>query len=99
MMSKHGKHHHDQEGECEGKCKDGECDCAERNHGGGECSCGSCQCGHDCSCGGNWDCGCGGHFQRRFQTKAEQIAELEAYLSELRLEVQAVEEMLADLRK
>jgi hypothetical protein len=98
-MSKHGKHHHDQEGECEGKCKEGECECAEEHGGGGECGCGSCQCGHECNCGGNCDCGCGGHFQRRFRTKAEQIAELEAYLGELKLEVQAVEEILADLRK
>jgi hypothetical protein len=29
----------------------------------------------------------------------EKIAELEAYLAELKLEVQAVEEHLADLRK
>ena len=58
----------------------------------------SCECGGDCQCG--CEC-CGGrhHFQRRFQTKAEQIEELEAYLAELKLEVQAVEEHLADLRK
>lgn len=96
-MSKHGKHHHDQEGECEGKCKEGECDCGESCQCGGECSCGEkSDCG-GCHCG--QDCGCGGHFQRRFRTKAEQIAELEAYLGELKLEVQAVEEMLADLKK
>jgi hypothetical protein len=58
----------------------------------------------DCECGGGCDCGCeccggGHHFQRRFQTKAEQIEELESYLAELKLEVQAVEEHLADLRK
>jgi hypothetical protein len=39
------------------------------------------------------------HFDRRYQTKAEKIAELESYLAELKLEVQAVEEHLADLRK
>ncbi len=50
--------------------------------------------GCTCECGGHGD-----HFERRFQTKAEQIAELEAYLSDLKLEVQAVEEHLADLRK
>ena len=57
----------------------------------------ACNCGDGCGC----DCECGGghHFQRRFQTKAEQIAELETYLAELKLEVQAVEEHLADLRK
>ncbi|MGI5860617.1 MAG: hypothetical protein ACOX6T_01010 [Myxococcales bacterium] len=38
-------------------------------------------------------------FNRRFQTKAEQIAELEAYLEELQAEVQAVEERLEDLKK
>jgi len=41
----------------------------------------------------------GNHFQRRYQTKAEQVEELEAYLAELKLEVQAVEEHIADLRK
>jgi hypothetical protein len=56
------------------------------------CSGGSCRCDEECTCKG-------GHFQRRFKTKAEQIAELESYLSELKKEVQAVEEMLADLRK
>jgi hypothetical protein len=61
-----------------------------------------CDCKKDeCDCGeGGCDCGCGDDgFQRRYLTKAEQIAELEAYLAELRLEVQAVEERLADLRK
>ena len=51
-----------------------------------------------CECGGG--CGGGGsHFQRRFQTKEEQIAELENYLKDLKLEVQAIEERLTDLRK
>jgi len=60
-----------------------------------DCGCGSeCECGGECSCHEN-----SGHFERRYQTKAEQIAELEAYLSELKTEVQAVEEHLADLRK
>lgn len=56
-----------------------------------------------CGCQEEQGCGCScdsnGFFERRYQTKAEQIAELEAYLSELKLEVQAVEERLADLRK
>jgi len=52
----------------------------------------SCNCG--CECGGN-----GKYFERRYQTKAEQISELEAYLADLKQEVQAVEEHLADLRK
>ena len=72
------------------------CDCAQRLPGKN----GTCDCGGECSC----DCGCdchkgGGRFHRRYQTKAEQIAELEAYLAELKTEVQAVEERLADLRK
>jgi hypothetical protein len=58
----------------------------------------------DCGCESEGECGCqcschDSHFERRYQTKAEQIAELEAYLNELKLEVQAVEEHLADLRK
>jgi hypothetical protein len=62
------------------------------------CHCdGSCDCQHgDCGC----DCGCDQpHFQRRYKTKAEQIAELEGYLGDLKTELQAVEERLADLRK
>ena len=58
---------------------------------GGECHCGE-ECGGGCKCDNR-------HFQRRFKTKSEQIAELESYLSELKKEVQAVEEMLADLQK
>ena len=60
--------------------------------------CKECGCGNECDCG--CECGChAGHFGRRYQTKAEQIEVLEAYLSELKTEVQAVEEHLADLRK
>ncbi len=59
-----------------------------------ECKNGECDCGNDCGC----ECSDGG-FQRRYLTKAEQAAELEAYLADLRLEVQAVEERLADLKK
>jgi hypothetical protein len=55
-------------------------------------------CGCQCDCGGECDCH-NGRFERRYQTKAEQIDELEAYLRELKLEVQAVEEHLADLRR
>jgi hypothetical protein len=67
---------------------------------GETCNCkdGDCEYGGCCNCGCE---GCGGdhHFQRRFQTKAEQIEELESYLTVLKLEEQAVEEHLADLRK
>jgi hypothetical protein len=64
-----------------------------------QCNCESDQ-GCDCDSGCGCDCGGhAGHFERRYQTKAEQIAELEAYLGELKTEVQAVEEHLADLRR
>jgi hypothetical protein len=59
-----------------------------------------CECGCDSECDASCECSChGGHFERRYQTKAEKIAELEAYLRQLNLEVQAVEEHLTDLRK
>jgi FAD/FMN-containing dehydrogenase len=67
------------------------------------CSCGcQCGCGCDCDCcqGGSWSCGSGGgKFHRRYQTRSEQVTELEAYLADLKAEVQAVEERLAELRK
>jgi hypothetical protein len=68
--------------------------------------CKQCDCQSDqafsCGCDSGCGCECGGHaghFERRYQTKAEQIVELEAYLEELKTEVQAVEEHLVDLRK
>jgi hypothetical protein len=63
-----------------------------------DCKNGACDCGNSCDCG--CEC-CGGddRFQRRYLTKAEQAEELEAYLADLKLEVQAVEERLADLKK
>jgi len=56
----------------------------------------TCDCENGCEC----DCECcaGDRFQRRYQTKAEQINELETYLADLKLELQAVEEQLADLK-
>jgi hypothetical protein len=71
------------------KCHEGHaCDCQDKDT----------ECGCSCGCG-EGGCDCGGHFQRRYQTKAEQVSALEAYLGELKLEVQAVEEHLTDLRK
>jgi hypothetical protein len=63
-----------------------------------KCGCDSseCDCGCTCECHQHHHAG---YFERRYQTKAEQVAELEDYLSNLKLEVQAVEEHLADLRK
>jgi len=40
-----------------------------------------------------------GHYVRRFPTKEEMIAEMEEYLKQLRAEVRAVEERLAELKK
>ncbi len=42
-------------------------------------------CDCECGCGSECECGCHqGQFQRRYQTKAEQIAELEEYMADLR---------------
>ena len=65
---------------------------------GSGCSCDCCEgCNCGCSCCGDGSCDQG--FKRRYQTKAEQVAELEGYLRELKSEVQAVEERLADLKR
>ncbi len=72
------------------------------------CHCGCC-CGHCCGChsgcceGGRctYECceaGASG-FRRRYRTRAERISELEAYLADLKAEVQAVEEHLKELRR
>lgn len=71
------------------KCEnnqDQECECR------GNCDEDKCECGDKC-------CGNGRHFNRLFQTKEEQIVELENYLKDLKLEGQAVEEHLSELRK
>jgi hypothetical protein len=103
----HGRHHHRQHAcradepcgcgcgpEC--GCHGGKprgCGCGDREDSGRcQCGAGSCQCGEgSCQCHANG-------FRRRFQTKAELVATLEAYLTELRAELQAVEEKLAELR-
>jgi hypothetical protein len=69
------------------------CDCQSDEGRNSDCY-GGCGCGGSCDC-----CGQDGYFERRYQTKAEKIADLEEYLSELKTELQAVEEHLADLRK
>ncbi len=61
----------------------------------------------DCGCEGRGSrsrCGCGefgreGVDHRHYQTRAEQITNLETYLDELKSEIQAIEERLTDLRK
>lgn len=40
-----------------------------------------------------------GHFRRRYHTREEKREDLESYLADLRLEVQAVEERLEDIQK
>jgi len=54
---------------------------------------------NQCSCGSNCDCDEDEGFERQFLTKKEQLEELQDYLEELKLEVQAVEEHIADLKK
>jgi hypothetical protein len=89
-----GQHHHQHHGrECE--CQ-GECECQS----GCPCGCsaerGGCGCG-----GGRGACCCDGEhggFRRRYRSKAEVVAELESYLSELKAEAQAVEERIKELR-
>jgi hypothetical protein len=61
---------------------------------------------HDhCSCGCHHSpgCRCEGEgraygFQRRFRSRVEQVAELEAYLKELEAEAQGVRERMEELR-
>ncbi|MGC8781616.1 MAG: hypothetical protein ACP5UQ_12215 [Anaerolineae bacterium] len=82
------------------------------HHPGGRegCDCGREHRGHGGCCGGPREggphhgsgCCCEDRpwgFRRRFVSRAERIQELEAYLAELRAEVTAVEEHLADLKK
>jgi hypothetical protein len=79
----HGHHHRHHDHGC--RCgEDSRCEC-EREDERGQCECGSC-CKED------------GGFRRRYKTRAEQIAELEAYLADLKAEVQAAEERLGELR-
>ncbi|HAQ61750.1 TPA: hypothetical protein DCR49_07115 [Candidatus Delongbacteria bacterium] len=83
----HGHHHHHEE-----QCKCGEheikCECEEI----------------DCGCEEReieTNCGCGGHhgFKRKFISKEEIIAELEAYKALLLKEVKGVEEEIEEYKK
>jgi hypothetical protein len=62
------------------------------SHCGCESDTDTCEHAH-CQC----SCHHGGMFHRRYQTKAERKAKLESYLEELKAEILAVEELLADL--
>jgi hypothetical protein len=100
----HHRQHHGQGCECQSESECGcQCGCCVERGG---CSCESgCCCDSargSCSCdSGKGNCCCdGGHggFRRRFKSKAEVIAELESYLTELKAEAQAVEERIKELR-
>jgi hypothetical protein len=57
--------------------------------------------GHHGQRGGECGCGCGGEghgFRRHFATREERIAQLQEYLGDLRAEVQAVEERIAEIK-
>jgi hypothetical protein len=88
------RHHHQHHGQ---RC---ECHSEREPEAGCQCGC-SAECG-GCRCGGGGGgCCCdGGHggFHRRYRSKAEVIAELESYLTELKAEAQAVEERLKEFR-
>jgi hypothetical protein len=77
------------------------CHHGEHHHGhqhGQECHCQEKHTESRCGCGEE-SCGSSGHFQRRYQTKAEQVADLETFLGTLKQEILAVEEHLAALRQ
>ncbi len=65
--------------------------CQIENHRG-------CRC-RDRHHGGSCDCDELSHFERRFLTKEEEIAELEQYLENLQMEAKAVEEHMAALKE
>ncbi len=85
-----GHHHHSGHEDCG-------CEHGHRGHGG--CCGGGHERGPHHGYGGRCGEGRPGGFRRRFVSRAERIAALEAYLAELRAEVAAVEEHLADLKK
>lgn len=96
-----GGHSHHHEGGGHGREEACACGCGhERGHEDGGYRCGGgrgAHHGHRGRC-----CCCEGRplgFRRHFVSRAERIAALEAYLAELRVEVAAVEEHLADLKK
>ena len=96
-----GHHHEGHQHGCGGHGHHDGCSCRERHGGGchGERS-QRCRC-HDqgCSCGGKGHEGKHHRFERRFTSKAEKIARLEAYLADLKAETQGVEERLNELRR
>ncbi len=84
-----------------------------RHHENDECCCGrddrhhhhlyrhgACCCCCCCEGSHNLSCGCGGErpFRRRYRSREERIAALEAYLADLQGEAKGVEEEIARLR-
>ncbi|TLN24877.1 hypothetical protein FDZ74_02680 [bacterium] len=56
--------------------------------------------GSTCACGGS--CSCGSHAEeapRAFLTREEYVQRLEAYLEDLKAEIEAVNQELAELRQ
>ena len=88
----HQRHGHGCECQSESECGCQCGCCAER----GGCCCDSARGSCSCYSGKGNCCRDGGHggFRRRFKSKAEVIAELESYLTELKAEAQAVEERI-----
>ncbi len=84
---RHGRHHR----ECDCECHEHACECERHGSGHHGHHDGGCDCGEHA-------CECGGKFERRFATRAERIAQLEEYLKDLKAEIQAVEERLAELK-
>jgi hypothetical protein len=87
-----GQNHHQHHGQ--------DCECQSENESGCQCGCSSER--DECCCGGRKGaCCCNGEhggFRRRYRSKAEVIAELQSYLTELKAEAQAVEERIKELQ-
>jgi len=90
---RHEEHHEEKGCDCNSHAEhEGQCDC----HGGG---CGEHQGRRESECG----CHEGNerteiHFERRFETRAERIAQLEEYMKDLQTEAKAVEERIAEMK-
>lgn len=99
-MCGQGQHHHGHHGECgchgggHGEHHEG-CECGGHHGQGCECGCHEGRYGDECGCHeGDIEI----HFGRRFVTRAERIAGLEAYLKDLQAEAKGVEERIAEMQ-
>jgi len=69
------------------------CQCKGHGHGPGH--------GHPHGHGPQGGCGCGqqgGEFKRHYFSKEEQLGKLEKYLNDLKKEVQAIEELIKEVK-